>query len=334
MTGLKPAPRSVEKRAALHAAIALLLTAPAASAQQSPPTANNGVPIEQFLGHQTAQNQTAPAEAPETSLSVGGVPVEDLIDVEAAREPEAAPAQQPAPGQGVPVEQLIEVETPSAATSVPQDGGSDGNAPLTISPPPQPAAVDVAPATAAEAPQSAAQNTNGAPAGTAETPPPAGNFDPLAAADPNAPPPPPGVTSLKLAKADRVYDLAFPRGQIQWMMRSVAPSLVEALKYESARIGAPAPPDLDARVQAIVADEMAGLEEEMRPAIVPIYAVELTEPELDELLKLYSSEEGRSMMAKMQVLSGAVANEMRVVIERFNNRVGDRIEAELLAKPE
>ncbi|MBX2856607.1 MAG: DUF2059 domain-containing protein [Rhodobacteraceae bacterium] len=359
--------RGVGKRVAVHAALVFLMTAPAAVAQQSSPPTAEGMPIERLLGEQIAQDQTAPSEAPETSRSVGGVPVEDLIEVEDTPAVKELPTPTARPiNQGVPVEQLLNTETPPAATNAPASGAANGassgaasgaatstpsdgaasvssEGPLIVTPPPQPATVNVAPSVdgstteAQTAPAAApATNATAAPTATVETPAPSPieTYDPRAAADPSAPTPPPGITSLKLAKADRIYDLTFPRGQIQWMMRSVAPSLVEALKYESARVGAPPPPDLETRVQAIVADEMLGLEEEMRPAIVPIYAVELTEQELDELLKLYSSEEGRSMMAKMQVLSGAVANEMRGVIERFNTRVGDRIETELLPKPE
>lgn len=135
----------------------------------------------------------------------------------------------------------------------------------------------------------------------------------------------------RLEKAERALGLALPKERLAEMLGALRPALERQIRDEAARRGKTLTPEIAARLIGLMREELNLLYARMFPRLPPLYAEALTEPELDRLLELYGSPEGRSMLAKLDGLSLRLADEMQPYIAVYRNRLRERLTSELEA---
>ncbi|MEO1328901.1 MAG: DUF2059 domain-containing protein [Pseudomonadota bacterium] len=129
----------------------------------------------------------------------------------------------------------------------------------------------------------------------------------------------------KLEKAREVLALALPKSRLGEMLTAIRPELEEHLRKEASRRGKTLTPEIADALVTMQAEELNALYEAMAPRLPPLYADTFTEAELDKLLDLYGSPEGRSILAKLDALSLALAETMRPYIAIYRNRLKERV---------
>lgn len=138
----------------------------------------------------------------------------------------------------------------------------------------------------------------------------------------------------KLAKAAKIFELSLPRRRFAEIMTRLRPMLERTIRAESERAGKKPPESASRRMGEIMTEELNALMSALQPKIIPIYAGAFTEPELDALLTLYSSPEGRSVMQKLPSISGRVAEAMQGDLIVFQNRISKRVAEEIVGATE
>ncbi len=136
----------------------------------------------------------------------------------------------------------------------------------------------------------------------------------------------------RLAKALAIFGHVMPPGRFDVILEAMRPQMEQAMRDEAAAIGRSLPNDSAARLFSIMQEEMGAMMDRAGERIAPVYAAELTEPELDALLALYGSPEGRSVMAKVPRLGAMVAEAMRDDLTSMNQRVITRMQTEVAAQ--
>ncbi len=153
------------------------------------------------------------------------------------------------------------------------------------------------------------------------------NAAPQSAAPPSAAasPDPAQTRDRKLRKAEQVLRLALPRDRLAAMLGAFRPELEKQLRDEAGRRGKTLTPEMTDRLVADMEAELGALYAAVFPKLPPLYADAFTEAELDKLLDLYGSPEGRSVLAKLGGLSVKVAAVMRDDIADYRARLRDRV---------
>jgi hypothetical protein len=136
----------------------------------------------------------------------------------------------------------------------------------------------------------------------------------------------------RLAKALAIFGHVMPPGRFDAILEAMRPQMEQAMRDEATAIGRSLPGDAAARLFAIMREEMSAMMDRAGERIAPVYAAELTEAELDALLALYGSPEGRSVMAKIPRISAMVAEAMRDDLYGMNERVIARMQAEVAGR--
>lgn len=142
----------------------------------------------------------------------------------------------------------------------------------------------------------------------------------------------PDPEERRLAKAMAIFGHVMPPGRFDAILEAMRPQMEQAMRDEAAAIGRTLPADAAARLFSIMREEMSATMDRAGERIAPVYAAALTEPELDALLALYGSPEGRSVMAKVPRLSAMVAEAMREDLHSMNQRVVSRMQLDVAAQ--
>lgn len=139
-----------------------------------------------------------------------------------------------------------------------------------------------------------------------------------------------GARAERMAKAAQILEFALPPDRFVSVLGAMAPELERSLAAEAERQGKSLPGDAGARFAVIFEEEAIALTEALRVAVLPLYADALTTAELDALLALYGSREGRSLLEKMPMISAAIAEAAQEDVLRFAQVVEQRAVTEIL----
>lgn len=158
---------------------------------------------------------------------------------------------------------------------------------------------------------------------------PADIYDPTGAA---ATPTPEEVAALqkrKLAKAEQILSIALPKTRLAEMLGALRPELEKQLRDEAGRRGKDLTPAIADKLVGAMETELNMLYAALFPNLPPVYADAFSEAELDKLLDLYASPEGRSLLAKLDPLALKLAEAMEPYIAIYRNRLRARVKDEL-----
>lgn len=135
----------------------------------------------------------------------------------------------------------------------------------------------------------------------------------------------------RLAKATKIYELTLPRARLDAMRTTLRPLLEAAMREAFARSDRETPEDAAERLQAILDEEFGFLMAGLPGKMAPIYAEVLTDAELDALLRLYESPEGRSVLRKLPGISSRVGATLSDDLAAFQDQILSRIDREIVA---
>lgn len=138
----------------------------------------------------------------------------------------------------------------------------------------------------------------------------------------------------KLDKAKQVIEFALPPGKTRELLEGLRPMMEQAMIQEAAIRGQALPEGASERLFTIMSEEMEALMIGLKPKLAPVYAQTLTEPELDTLLRLYESPEGRSILEKLPLITDRLSRVMAADMQTFTLRVQERFAIEMRAQQE
>lgn len=141
----------------------------------------------------------------------------------------------------------------------------------------------------------------------------------------------PEITQSKLDKAERILGIALPKERLGQMVGALRADIEAQMREEAARRGQELTPEIADRLVAAMEEELNLLYAAMLPQLPAVYAGVFTEAELDTLLTLYSSAEGRAVLEKLTVLSAGLSEVMGPYIAVYRNRLRQRVRQELEA---
>ena len=138
----------------------------------------------------------------------------------------------------------------------------------------------------------------------------------------------------KLAKAKQVIEFALPPGKTAEMLESLRPMMEQAMAQEAALRGQALPAGASDRLFQIMSEEMERMMSGLKPRLAPVYAQTLSEAELDVLITLYESPEGRSILDKLPLITERLSRVMAADMQTFTLRVQERFAIEMQAQRE
>ncbi|MEO0717552.1 MAG: DUF2059 domain-containing protein [Pseudomonadota bacterium] len=138
----------------------------------------------------------------------------------------------------------------------------------------------------------------------------------------------------RLAKAKQVIEFALPPGKTREMLESLRPMMEQAMSQEAALRGQVLPDGASERLFEIMSEEMESMMTGLKPRLAPVYAQTLTEAELDVLISLYESPEGRSILDKLPLITNRLSEVMATDMQTFTLRVQERFAVEMQARRE